>query len=159
MNIKLRQPKWTFRDIIGCQRRGKLMVTLAPEQDGRVLSNKKKNRRTVRCLKEPLFVLGICGNLWTQAMAACKPVVPGGLTHLFNCLTPLDKPVKPGVVGAALQTGKPLGGLWIAMVINVHSSLYESGDCSKKVASTIMRVTDCENPKVFGSAWNRDWRF
>jgi N-acetylglucosamine-6-phosphate deacetylase len=106
---QLRQPNEDIlATLLDVSRRGKLMVTLAPEQVRAGFIEWLVSERAIVCI-------GHSAATYEQAMAAVNSGARG-FTHLFNAMTPLTSR-EPGVVGAALQTGKPT---WCGLIADGH---------------------------------------
>jgi N-acetylglucosamine-6-phosphate deacetylase len=106
---QLRQPNEDIlATLLDVSRRGKLMVTLAPEQVRAGFIEWLVSEKAIVCI-------GHSAATYEQAMAAVNSGARG-FTHLFNAMTPLTSR-EPGVVGAALQTGKPT---WCGLIADGH---------------------------------------
>jgi N-acetylglucosamine-6-phosphate deacetylase len=89
-------------------RRGKLMVTLAPEQVREGFIEWLVAEKAIVCI-------GHSAATYDEAMKAVDSGARG-FTHLYNAMTPLASR-EPGVVGAALQTKTPT---WCGLIADGH---------------------------------------
>jgi len=107
--FQLRKPtEGTLSSLLDVSRKGKLMVTLAPEQVPDGFIEWLNSEGAIVCI-------GHSAATYKQAMAAVESGARG-FTHLFNAMTPLMSR-EPGVVGAALQTDKVT---WCGLIADGH---------------------------------------
>lgn len=107
--FQLRQPnEGILATLLDMSRRGKLMVTLAPEQVREGFIEWLVAEKAIVCI-------GHSAATYDEAMKAVDSGARG-FTHLYNAMTPLASR-EPGVVGAALQTKTPT---WCGLIADGH---------------------------------------
>ena len=118
-------------EIITSLKRGKTLITLAPELTTTDMIQRLVNQGVMVCA-------GHSGATYEQTREALAAGV-SGFTHLYNAMMPLQSR-EPGMVGAALEDGQSWFGI-IADGHHVHPAAFQIAVAAKQKGGAIL-VTD-----------------